>query len=124
MLSLKEIALRRTEILNEMAEIDRMRRGGLSKQYFKTIEKGQKITRGPYYVLQCSLNGKNYCERVSADDVEAVESAIGGYEHFRRLADEFIEITEELTLKQEGDFDGKKKEKRLGRRSFGRPKCS
>lgn len=121
---LEKLAVRRSEILAEMAKIDRMRRGGLSKQYFKTLEKGRSVTRGPYYVLQCSLNGKNCCERVSVNHVEAVESAIGGYERFRQLANEFIEITEELTLEKEGELDSKKNEMKSRRRSFGRRKLS
>ena len=124
MARIEKLAIRRTEILDEMAKIDCMRRGGLSKQYFKTVEKGRAVARGPYYVLQCSLNGKNCCERVSSNNVEAVQSAIGGYERFRQLANEFIEITEELTLQQEGDHDSKKNEKRSPKKSFVRRKLS
>ena len=124
MSSLEKLTLRRSEILAEMAQIDRMRRGGLSKQYFKTIEKGRKITRGPYYVLQCSLHGKNCCERVSADEVEDIESAVAGYEHFRQLANEFIEITEAFTLEREGSLDSKKNGKKLRRQSWMRRKHS
>ena len=124
MARIEKLAIRRTEILDEMAKIDCMRRGGLSKQYFKTIEKGRKVTRGPYYVLQCSLNGKNCSERVSSDEVEDIQSAVAGYERFRQLAKEFIEITEELTLEREGDLDSKKNERRFGKRSFVRRKHS
>jgi len=109
---IEKLVVRRSEILAEMAKIDRMRRGGLSRQYFKTIEKGRKVTRGPYHVLQCSLNGKNCCERVPAHEVEAVESAIGGCERFRQLANEFIEITEQMTLEEEGIEGSKKKRRR------------
>lgn len=121
---LKKSAVRRNEILSEMAKIDRMRRGGLSRQYFKTVEKGRTITRGPYYVLQCSLNGKNCCERVSVGDVEAVEAAVGGYERFRQLANEFIEITEQMTLQEDELGDFKKNGRKLRRRSFVKPKHS
>ncbi len=124
MSKIEKIAIRRSEILAEMARIDRMRRGGLSKQYFKTMEKGRKVTRGPYYVLQCSLNGKNCCERVSADAMEAVESDIGGYERFRQLANEFIEITEEMTLEDDEINDSKKNGRKSLRRSSVRPKRS
>lgn len=124
MFHLKELTNRRSEILAEMAKIDRMRRGSLSKQYFKTVEKGRKVTRGPYYVLQCSLNGKNCCERVAAKEVESVEGAVAGYERFRQLAKEFIEITEELTLASEGDGDSKKNERWLSKVATKRPKRS
>lgn len=124
MFHLKESINRRSQILAEMAKIDRIRRGSLSKQYFKTVEKGHKITRGPYYVLQCSLNGKNCCERVAAKDVALVEGSVVGYERFRQLAKEFIEITEEMTLAAEGDVDSKKNGRRSSRVATRKPRRS
>src|SRR5271170_3886900 len=75
-----DILRRKAQILQEMAEIDRMQRGTLSEQFFKRKKGAEQIIRGPYYVLQQWVKGKHCSQRVPAHDVPPVRSAIEGRE--------------------------------------------
>jgi Family of unknown function (DUF6788) len=68
--NLTQLQQRREQILQEMAAIDRLRRGHLSEQYFKSNHRGKTLRQGPYYVLQRWFQGKNLCERVPAQEVD------------------------------------------------------
>jgi len=99
---LRQLQLRREQILQEMGEIDQICRGHLSEQYFKSKQGGKTVRRGPYYVLQRWFKGKNLCERVSAEQLEPVRQGVDGYKRFRQLADEFVDVCEQITLETGG----------------------
>ena len=106
---LRQLQLRREQILQEMGEIDRICRGHLSEQFFKAKQGGKTVRRGPYYVLQRWLKGKNLCERINADQVEPVRQGVDGYKRFRQLADEFVDVCEQITQQTGGLSAVKKK---------------
>ena len=114
---------RRDEILQEMAEIDRMQRGTLSEQFFKQKKGGREVILGPYYVLQHRVGGK-HSQRVPAEDVLPVRSAIEGRKRFEKLAQEFVEITERLTQESVGNQDAKKNVSKSRRQNTKKPKPS
>ena len=95
---LRQLQLRRESILQQMGEIDCICRGHLSEQYLKSKQGGKTVRRGPYYVLQRWFKGKNLCERVNADQLEPVRQGVDGYKRFRQLADEFVDVCEQITL--------------------------
>lgn len=101
---------RREQILQEMGAIDRLCRGHLSQQFFKSTRGGKTIRQGPYYVLQRWFRGKNLCERIPADQVEPVRQGVEGYQRFRQLADEFVDLSEQITL-QTGHLPAVKKKR-------------
>ena len=100
---------RREQILQEMADIDQLCRGHLSQQFFQSKQAGKTIRRGPYYVLQRWFRGKNLCERVAADQLEPIRKGVEGYKRFRQLAEEFVDVCEQITLQTGGLPDLKKK---------------
>jgi hypothetical protein len=53
-------------------------------------------------VLQRWFKGKNLCERVNAEQVEPVRQGVDGYKRFRKLADEFVDVCEQITLETGG----------------------
>lgn len=116
---------RREQILQEMGAIDRVCRGHLSEQFFKSKQAGKTVRRGPYYVLQRWFGGKNLCERVAADRLEPIRQGVEGYKRFRRLADEFVDVCEQITL-QSGDLPALKKKRKWpsARRSSRKPPVS
>src|SRR4030095_10765527 len=81
-----------------MGQIDRICRGHLSEQYFQSKQGGKTIRRGPYYVLQRWFKGKNLCERINVDQLQPVQQGVEGYKRFRQLADEFVDVCEQITL--------------------------
>ena len=56
---------------------------------------------GPYFVLQGYLQGQKFSQRVPADQAAAVASGVANYKRFQELADEFVTVTEQLTLQTE-----------------------
>ena len=101
-IELPQLQQRREQILQEMGAIDRICRGHLSEQFFKSTQGNRTVRRGPYYVLQRWFRGKNLCERVSPDQLDPVRQGVEGYKRFRQLADEFVDVCEEITLQTGG----------------------
>ena len=124
--NLAELQQRRAQILDEIAAIDRLRRGHLSEQFFKSTRDGKTSRRGPYYVLQRWCQGKNLCERVPADQLQPVRQGVEGYQRFQHLAEEFAAVSEQITLVAGRIPAVKKKRKpRPTRSGFAKPpRCS
>jgi hypothetical protein len=101
-IELPQLQQRREQILQEMGAIDRICRGHISEQFFKSTQGSKTVRRGPYYVLQRWFGGKNLCERVSPDQLEPVRRGVEGYKRFRQLADEFVDVCEQITLQTGG----------------------
>lgn len=99
----------RSELLNQMAALDRMERGRLSEQYLKGEKDGRPVTWGPYYVLQRRVGEQVVKERVPADRVPTVQADIQRHQQFQSLAERYAEITEEMTHWQDADPELKKK---------------
>jgi len=95
-----------------MGPIDKICRGHLSEQFFKTKQGGKTVRKGPYYVLQRWFKGKNLCERIPADQLEPVRQGVEGYKRFRQLADEFVDVCEQIT-QQTGGLSAVKKKRGL-----------
>jgi hypothetical protein len=122
---LLQLQERREQILQAMGAIDRVCRGHLSEQFFKSKQGAKTVRRGPYYVLQRWFRGKNLCERVAADQLEPIRQGVAGYKRFGQLADEFVDVCEQITL-QTGGLPAIKK-KRVwpsSRSSSGKPPVS
>ena len=107
---LSQLQQRREQILQEMGAIDRICRGHLSEQFFKSKQGGKTVRRGPYFVLQRWFRGKNLCERVAPDQLAPIRQGVDGYKRFRQLADEFVDVSEQITL-QSGNLPMIKKKR-------------
>lgn len=99
---------RRRQILDQMAQIECMEKGRLSEEYREKHKDGERVRLGPYYKHQCWENGRNASRRVPAAKVEELRDAVDGYHRFRELADEYVEVTVEMT-RESADDEGKKK---------------
>ena len=122
---LSQLHQRREQILQQMGGIDRLCRGHLSQQFFKSKRGGQTVRQGPYFVLQRWFRGKNLCERIAGEQVGPVRQGVEGYKRFRKLADEFVDVCEQITL-QTGNLPAvkKKRGKLSSRSSFRKPPVS
>lgn len=115
---------KRQDILSQIAQTKRMQRGTLSQQHFKVHREGKWILQGPYYVLQYYSYGKKVSRRIPKELVDSVRSDLKSYQHFEGLVEEFVEISEQMALEEDGIESSKKKEKRLFKKSTVRPKHS
>jgi hypothetical protein len=97
----RPLPLRRDQILEEMRALDHMRRGSLSRQFFRSRQPHRAVGPGPYFVLQGYLQGQKFSRRVPADQAAAVEGHVANYQRFQVLAEEFVTVTEQLTLAEE-----------------------
>lgn len=110
----------RSRILEEMARIDKMIRGHVSEQIYAVQRGGRTLTQGPYFLLQRRENGKNNCQRVGADELEAIVAGVEGYARFQKLAERYAVLTEQMTWDQQTP-DLKKKFRRFWRPTSRKP---
>lgn len=118
------LAQRRQELLDEMAGLDRLQRGYLSKQFFSRSQGGETVRYGPYFVLQHAFKGKKVSRRIPERAVGAVEADLAAWRRFEQLAEEFMEVTERMTVEAEADVDSKKNARRSLKRVARKPKTS
>ena len=98
----------REAVLQQMKAIDRLRRGTLSKQFFKARPAADAGPRGPYYVLQGFFHGKKFSERVPPDQAAQVQRDVDNYRRFQSLAEEFVTLSDRITRLQDQPADLKK----------------
>lgn len=115
--SFSQLEQRREQILLQMKAIDRLRRGSLSRQFFKRPRSASKVQQGPYYVLQGYVQGQKFSERVAAAQATQIEPLVANYKRFEKLAEEFVDITDQLTRLSQAAPDAKKNSRRKSARS-------
>ena len=105
---LQALRLQRDAVVERMKQIDHLRRGSLSRQFFKTKREGKIIKSGPYFVLQCFFKGKKRSERISASRAGEVEKQVENFRLFNSLAEEFVSLSDQITQLESSVDDGKK----------------
>ena len=120
--SLSQLEKRREQILQQIQAIDRLRRGSLSRQFFKKPRADSKTPQGPYYVLQGYVQGQKFSERVPAQQAQELEPLVANYKRFEELAEEFVTVTDQITRLSQGAPEAKKNSKpKSGRSGSGKP---
>ena len=93
-------------LLGQMQAIDRLRRGSLSCQFFPAT-KPRAARRGPYFLLQGSVDGKKFSERIPQDQAPQVQQDVDHYRRFQELTQEYVTVTDHLTRAQDAHPDSK-----------------
>lgn len=106
--SIQSLRSERDDVLEQMKHIDHLRRGSLSRQFFKTQREGKLVKSGPYFVLQCSFHGKKCSERISAEDAPQVDQHVENFRRFTRLAEQFVTLSDQITQLECAAGDSKK----------------
>lgn len=106
-------SLRQTRdlLLDEMKTIDHLRRGSLSKQFFKAGP-GQTAQRGPYFILQGFFQGKKFSQRIPAEQAPQVREQVENYRRFQNLAEQFVSLSDQITRLESQGSDSKKNSSR------------
>lgn len=104
---LDSLIQKRSLVFKDMEAIDSLRRGSLSKQFFKALP-GQSACRGPYFVLQGFLQGKKFSERIPAQQVPEVQKQVDNYRRFQTLAEEYVALSDQITQMESPDSGSKK----------------
>ena|SRR5271165_867109 len=98
----------RQALLLQMQSIDRLRRGSLSKQFFRAREGGPATACGPYYVLQGFFHGQKFSQRIPPDQAAQVAQDVDNYRRFQTLAEEYVTLSDQITRLQDQPQTGKK----------------
>ncbi len=75
-------------------------------------------------MLQYWSSGKKVSRRVPQEKVDLVKSDLKKYGYFKGLVEEFVEVTEQIALQEDGIEGSKKNEMKSRRKGFERPKRS
>ena len=112
---------RKEEIVDRIRQIDRARRGQLSRQYFeKKTADGKTVRQGPYYVWQRYVNGKKRSVRVKPDQIDQVQAELEQGKNLQVLMEQLWDVLEQSS--EQDDQDSKKKAKRPRTRGSKKPK--
>jgi len=106
--SLDSLLQQRDLVLKDMQAIDSLRRGTLSKQFFKAGS-GQSA-QGPYFVLQGFFHGKKFNERIPASEAPVVQEQVDNYRQFQHLAEEYVTLSDQITRMGSQSAESKKKD--------------
>ena len=106
----KRLQQKRDGILEEMRQIDRLRQGTISEQFYGTGERKQ----GPYYVQQGYTAGKHWSKRVPKVQVDQMRADINAGVRFKELSQEFLDVTEQATITEDKADSKKNARKRTG----------
>ena len=111
-LNLDALLQKRQSLLLQMQSIDRLRRGSLSKQFFKSRPPAPNRRQGPYYVLQGFFHGKKFSQRIPPDQAAQVEQDVENYRRFQTLAEEYVTVSDQITRLPDQAQDSKKNSSR------------
>jgi hypothetical protein len=108
--NLDSLLQERQTLVQQMQAIDRLRRGSLSKQFFKPHPTGPTTPRGPYFVLQGFFHGQKFAQRIPQDQAAQVEQDVANYRRFQKLAEDFVTVSDQITRLQDQRPARKKKD--------------
>jgi hypothetical protein len=89
---LEQLQERIATIKVELAAIDAMRPGSLTRQY-----KDPKTKSGPYYQLSYTRAMKSRTQYIPRDCVSEMRSQIGNYKRFKSLTEKWIDLSIEYS---------------------------
>jgi hypothetical protein len=96
MTALEIINRRQSEILTEMAALDKMRSGNIYPNKKTRQNKNGEIITSTYYVFSCKdENQKTNSESVPADRLEEYQKMVDNAQLFRKLGKEYEELANE-----------------------------
>lgn len=96
---------KRVKIIDKMHQIDRLRQGTLSEQYYGS----GKNKKGPYYVLQ-GYDGarKHWSKRIPRSKVDDIKNDLNAGTRLKDLFQEFADVTEKATVAHDKSNSKKK----------------
>lgn len=93
-----EIMQRRRILLDELAGLDRIRRGSVTEQYLTSTRRdGRRTRRGPYALYSLKRKGRTVSRRLRAKEVDTFRAQIAAGQRFQELVHELMELGEALS---------------------------
>ena len=95
MQTIQQIRQRREEILNELAGLERIRRGSVTEQMVRPIGRnGRQYTCGPYTLFSFKRNGRTQSRRLPAAEAERIREQVNAGHRFQELTHELMDLGE------------------------------
>jgi hypothetical protein len=104
---MEELRLERKQILEELAQLEEIRRGSVVEQFVERTRKdGTRSRRGPYFLYSYKEKGKTISRRVpDRNQVARYRHQIQGFRRFQELTSRLLEIGEQISqllLREQG----------------------
>lgn len=99
MSQLPKLQKQRQNILGHIASIEEMRRGSVTRQFFKTKRKqlNAPVFIGPYALYTYKKKGKTVGRRLrDPEEIRRLEERVENYHVFRRLCSELVDVSEQI----------------------------
>jgi len=113
MAGMKTLQAQRAQILRQLAELDTMEYGSLRTEVRPAPGGG---TTGPYYQHQVWEHGRNLSQRIPAAEAPVLQQALANRQRAEALAQEYIDVTVQLTRRRTDDETSAKKNARSWQR--------
>ena len=96
--SISGIQQRRRQVLDELAQLERIRRGSLTEQFVETAGRdGRRHRRGPYPLYTFKSGGKTVSRRLNGtEQVNRYREQVQAGHRFQALTRELMELGEAL----------------------------
>jgi hypothetical protein len=101
---LSKLRQARQKILAQMALLEEMRRGSVTRQFFKVKLKRQSksVLSGPYALFTCKKNGRTVGRRLhDIEEMRRLEHQVENYHIFQQLCRRLVEIGEAICEEKE-----------------------
>ena len=96
----EKLYVRLQKIKKLLSELGEMRPGSLSTQYnvcgtpnCRCKHPEKPVKHGPYYQISYTRKGRSKTEFVKAEDVKMVKQQLQNYQVFKKLTDEWVELS-------------------------------
>jgi hypothetical protein len=101
--TLNSLNQRREQICEEIASIETMRKGSFCEWYHsQTLKNGTVRQRGPFYkITSKGSKNKTISLTVPKDKKEQMQAEVENYRRFRKLADEYVDVCEQISILSE-----------------------
>lgn len=99
MSQLPKLRKQRQEILGHISSLEEMRRGSVTRQFFKTKRKhlNVPVLIGPYALYTYKKSGKTVGRRLrDPEEIRRLEERVENYHVFRRLCSELVDVSEQI----------------------------
>jgi hypothetical protein len=99
MAQIQQLRKQRNRLLDELRDLDEIRRGSIVEQYVVATRKdGGKRRRGPYVLYSYKEKGKTVSRRLTKEtDIPLYRNQIENFRRFRHITAELLRIGEQIS---------------------------
>ena len=94
-----ELRMKRRRLLEELGQLEQIRRGSVVEQFVETVGKdGTKSRRGPYLLYSFKEKGKTVSRRLSSKaEANVYRNQIAAFRRFQQVTSELLRLGEQFS---------------------------